>query len=229
MSLGSTLGMASLTSLNVSLPTSSTKAFSSLIDVAIHGQGPFPGAKSWAGKILAQKQGDVEGAIDKIVTSSVTLGGAQGFVTNLGGLMTAIVTMPANIVGVTLVQSRMVSAIAHLRGYDVEDPRVRSAIMMVLLGRADVQEQIRKGNLPSTPLVIATAPVSDSDLENQIATRVLGIYMSETGGKHTVAFVGRKIPLFGGGVGLVTDGYSTHAVSRYAKSEFVSRRGQLRP
>lgn len=229
MSLASTLGIASLTHLNVSLPSSSTKAFTSLIDVAVHGQGPFPGAKNWAGRILAQKQGDVEGAIDKVVATSVTLGGAQGFVTNLGGLVTAIVAMPANVVGVTLVQSRMVAAIAHLRGYDVEDPRVRAAIMMVLLGRVDVQEQIRKGNLPSTPLVIATAPVADSDLEDQIANRVLAIYLSETGGKRTVAVIGRRVPLLGGGVGLVADGYSTHAVSRYARSEFVSRRGQLRP
>lgn len=228
MALGDTFKLASMTSLSMQLPTTKTKAFTTLIEIAIHGQGPFPGAKTWAGKTLAQTQGDVESAINRVVLTSVTMGGAQGFVTNLGGLATAIIAMPANVVGVTLVQSRMVAAIAHLRGYDVEDPRVRAAIMMVLLGRADVLDQIRKGNLPSTPLVIATAPVSDSELEDQIASRVLTAYWSESGGKRTIGLVGRRIPLFGGGVGLVTDTYSTHSVSQYAKSEFVSRRGQLR-
>ena len=31
---------------------------------------------------------------------------------------------PANLAGVALLQGRMVGAIAHLRGYDVDDPRV---------------------------------------------------------------------------------------------------------
>ena len=62
------------------------------------------------------------------------LAGAQGFVTNLGGLVTAAVAIPVNITGLALIQCRMIAGIAHLRGYDLDDPKVKNAILVCLLG-----------------------------------------------------------------------------------------------
>ena len=47
--------------------------------------------------------------------------------TNIGGVATLPVAIPANITGVAIVQIRMVAAIAHLRGYDLNDNRVRTS------------------------------------------------------------------------------------------------------
>ena len=66
--------------------------------------------------------------------------GAQGFVTNLGGLVTAAVTIPANITGLALIECRMIAGIAHLRGYDLDDPRVRNAILVCMLGEDEVDD-----------------------------------------------------------------------------------------
>ena len=55
-----------------------------------------------------------------MIEDHVRYAGAQGFATNLGGLVTAAVAIPANITGLALIQCRLVACIAHLRGYDLE-------------------------------------------------------------------------------------------------------------
>jgi len=198
-----------------------------LIDFAIEGTDQVPGARAWAGKVLERSGGDAEAAIASVVRRSILMGGAQGFLTNLGGVLSMIVSVPANLAGITFVQSRMVASIAHLRGYDLSDTRVRSAVMMTMLGSAGVNDLVRKGHLPSTPVVVATAPADDPDLESQVAARVLGSLVSEIGGKRAFSFVGRRIPILGGGVGAMTDGWSTNTIAAYAREQFVSRRPQL--
>ena len=101
---------------------------------AIAGVGPLPPAAAAADKQLAEQKGDVDRAIHEVIENHVRLAGAQGFITNLGGMVTAAVTIPANITGLALIECRMIAGIAHLRGYDLEDPRVRNAILVLLLG-----------------------------------------------------------------------------------------------
>ena len=101
---------------------------------AIVGFGPLPGAAAAAEAQLSEQKGDVAAAIHGIIENHVRFAGAQGFVTNLGGLVTATVAIPTNIAGLALLQCRMVAAIAHLRGYDLADPRTRNAILACVLG-----------------------------------------------------------------------------------------------
>ena len=97
----------------------------------------------------------------EVIEFHVRLAGAQGFVTNLGGLVTAAVAIPANITGLALIQCRMIAGIAHLRGYDVHDPRVRNAILVTLLGEESVEDMIKKKKLPAPPMALATATAYD--------------------------------------------------------------------
>ena len=64
------------------------------------------------------------------------MAGGQGFATNWGGFFVSLVTAPANMTAAAFLQARLVSGIAHLRGYELADPRVRTAILMVMLGPA---------------------------------------------------------------------------------------------
>lgn len=194
-----------------------------LLDVAIDGYGKVPGAKVSARGHLKRTKNH-EAAIGALVTQHVSLAGAQGFVTNLGGVVTALVAVPANIAGTAILQCRMVAAIAHLRGYSLDDNRVRSAILMCMLGERRAKELISAGALPSTPLAIATAPMFDGDLDYKISQFVMSDVMAVVSGKRLGVFVTKKIPLIGGGVGLAVDGWSTGSVARYARKEFVNRR-----
>ena len=80
--------------------------------------------------------------------------------------------MPANLAGVAVVQVRMVAAIAHLRGYDLDDNRVRTALVMCLLGGEEIAKRIVEGKLPTSPMAVATAPVFDPELDRQVAEEV---------------------------------------------------------
>ncbi len=192
-------------------------------DRAVDGIGPLRGAAAAAEDMLAESQGNTDRAIGALIDSHVKLAGIQGFVTNLGGLVTMTITVPANISGLALLQCHLVGGIAHLRGYDLHDPRVRNAVLACMLGHEAVQTLIQRRRLPSSPMAIATAPAHASDLDRSIAAEVGAELLGRAAGKRTVTMIGRRMPLVGGGVGAVADGVATYRVGQYARRELRSR------
>ena len=177
-----------------------------------------------ADKQLDEQRGDVERAIHEVIENHVRLAGAQGFVTNLGGLITAAVAIPANITGLALIQCRMVAGIAHLRGYDLDDPRVRNAILVTLLGEDMVRRPWsrprrsprRRWRWP--PLRATTPPRPGCRLRWSPPT--CSPRSPASGWPSTVA---RRVPVVGGMVGAGADGYSTWQIGRYADRELLPR------
>ena len=190
---------------------------------AVDGLGPLKGAAAAADAKLEKHHGDRSRAIGDVVDSHVSLAGAQGFLTNLGGLVTMTVAIPANVSGLALLQAHMVGGIAHLRGYDLADPRVRNAVLACMLGADSVAELIKSKKLPSSPMAIATAPAYDPVLDQRIASHVAAELLERVAGKRTMAILGRKVPVLGGGIGLVSDGLATFHVGRYAAKELKAR------
>ncbi len=190
---------------------------------AIHGIGPLPPAASAAEKQLVEQKGDVERAIHEVIENNVRLAGAQGFVTNLGGMITATVAIPANITGLALIQCRMVAGIAHLRGYDLDDPRVRNAILVTLLGEDAVGEMVTAKKVPAPPMALATAPHYDAGLDQVIGGVVAADLITRIAGKRLATTVGRRIPIVGGVVGMGADAFATWRIGRYADRELLPR------
>ncbi|WP_249423865.1 EcsC family protein [Nocardioides coralli] len=190
---------------------------------AIEGVGPLPPAAQAADKQLAEQDGNVERAVHEVIENHVRLAGAQGFVTNLGGLVTAAVTIPANISGLALISCRMIAGIAHLRGYDLADPRTRNAILVCLLGEDTVTELVRKKQLPAPPMALATAPAHDAQLDRIVSTVVTSDLVAKVAGKRLATTLGRRVPVVGGLVGMGADGFSTWKVGRYADRELLPR------
>jgi hypothetical protein len=209
------------------LPKFAAPAISSglvrLIDFAIDGIGKFPSAQQLAGKTLLKKE-DVTKAVDSIVRGHVALAGSQGVIANIGGIVSAAVGVPVNIAGVLFTQTRMAACIAHLHGYNLEDPRVRTAITMCLLGDRELDRQITGGLLPTSPAAVATSPIYDARLHAVVTARVLSHVIQEATGKGVVDIVVRRIPIAGGAIGGVADSYGTYQVARTVKKHFVLRR-----
>ncbi|MGH3497976.1 MAG: EcsC family protein [Nocardioidaceae bacterium] len=195
-----------------------------VLERAIDGAGPIRGAADAADAKLVSAHGDIAKAISALIDSHIRLAGAQGFVTNIGGLVTMAVTIPANVTGLALLQCHLVAGIAHLRGYDLDDPRVRNAILACLLGEDTVHDLVRKKKLPSNPMTLATSPVHDPLLDKKIGTEVTTELLAKVSGRRAALVVGRRIPLLGGGVGAITDGWSTHQIGHYAERELLARR-----
>lgn len=188
---------------------------------AIHGIGPLTPAAATAQRHLKEKRGDVDAAIHDVIEVHVRYAGAQGFLTNLGGLATMAFTVPTNISGLALVECRMIAAIAHLRGYDLHDPRVRNAVLVCLLGEESVRDLVTAKKLPAPPMALATAPAHDPTLDRVISAEVASDLVQKVAGKRLAGTVARRIPLVGGFVGMGADGYATWKIGRYADRELL--------
>lgn len=195
-----------------------------VLDKAIDGVGPLRSVARSADGKLVDAHGDVEKAVTSFIRSHAALAGLQGFVTNLGGVVSFAWAIPANVAGVTLVQCHLVAGIAHLRGYDLDDPRVRNAILTCLLGSDEVESLVRKGKLPSGPMALATSPAHDPELDKRIASEVTKALVGRTAGRRAVTLVAKRVPGVGGAVGASSDAWSTYQIAQYASSELRSRR-----
>ncbi|HWJ81746.1 MAG TPA: hypothetical protein VNS55_05870 [Nocardioides sp.] len=191
---------------------------------ALEGVGPLPGAAAAAEAQLREQRGDVDKAIHEVIENHVRYAGVGGFVTNIGGLVTTTVVAPANITGLALIQARMVAGIAHLRDYELDDPRVRNAVLVAMLGQDTVTSMVKKMQIPAPPMAIATAPEHDPGLDATIANAVAQDLVGQVVGKRLVSTVGRRVPLVGGVVGAASDGIDTWRVGRYADREFLPRK-----
>ena len=224
MSLSGRVGKSLAPKITQIAPGLTTSFVREALNRAIDGVGPLPGAAAAADKQLAEQRGNVDRAIHEIIENHVRYAGAQGFLTNVGGLVTAAVTIPANISGLTLMQCRMVAGIAHLRGHDLADPRVRNAILVTLLGEEAVANLVRKKKLPAPPMALATAPAHDASLDVIIGAEVAADLVARIAGKRFAVTIGRRVPVVGGLVGMGADGYATWKIGRYADREILARR-----
>jgi uncharacterized protein (DUF697 family) len=191
---------------------------------AIDGVSFLPPVAEIADRQRHAHHGDRDKAINRVIDLHVGYAGAQGFLTNLGGFVVASAAIPANIAGLALVQTRMVAGVAHLRGYDLTDPRVRNAVLACLLTESGARTLLRSHRLPNPPMTIATAPVHDPLLDDVIAAEVVSAMLKQVAGKRIVTTVGRRTPVVGGVVGAGSDAFATWQIGRYVKSELLERR-----
>lgn len=223
MSVSKRIGSALAPKVVNAAPNVTTGFVHQALERAIRGVGPLLGAAAIADNALKESD-NVDDAVRHLIESHVRYAGAQGFLTNLGGLVTMAVSLPANVTGLALIQCRLVAAIAHLRGYDLEDRRTRNAILAALLGEEKLLSMIKRKRLPGTPMAIATAPVHDPHLDQVMAGEVASELVAKVAGKRLATTVGRRVPVVGGVVGMGVDGYSTWKIGRYVEREFLPRK-----
>jgi hypothetical protein len=224
MSIPKRVGAALAPKVTGLAPGLTTSFVHNALDKAITGVGPLPSAASAADKQLEEQHGDVERAIHEVIENHVRYAGAQGFVTNIGGLVTLAVTVPVNLSGLALIQCRMVAGIAHLRGYELSDPRTRDAILACLLGEERLLRMVKQWTLPGTPMEIAAAAHHDPALDQLLATEVAAELVTRATGKRLAATVGRRVPIVGGVVGAGTDAFVTWKIGRYVDRELLPRK-----
>ncbi len=116
------------------LGNQATRLVQNILDLGIDGKGFFHSADRVAAHALAEHR-DPEAAVDAIVRSHITLGAASGFVTSVGGFITLPLALPTNVLGFYLIATRMTAAIAKVRGYDLRQEEIRTAVLLTLVGR----------------------------------------------------------------------------------------------
>jgi hypothetical protein len=192
-----------------------------LMDVGIDGRGPFRSARSVADFALAEHR-EVEPAIDALVRSHLRLVAASGFVTGLGGFAALPVALPANVLGFYLVATRMVAGIASSRGHDIDQPEVRSAVLLALVS-ADADDLLGKaGDAGAGRLVSLVAQRLPGPVLMAVRKGVMFRLLARIG-KRSFSRFGRVVPVAGGLVGAGLDTYLLKRIADHARLEFPEK------
>lgn len=191
-----------------------------LLDVGIDGRGPFSSAGSVAADALTKAGGDVERAISQVKSDHRKLAGAGGLVTGLGGFFTLPISLPANVLGFYLLGTRMTAAIAKLRGYDIDQPEIRSAVLLTLVG-ADRDDVLKKAGLHATGGRLAALAVDRLPAPAlMVLNKAVGFQLLARMGKGVLGKLGKAVPVVGGVVGGVIDVYLLGRIAKQASKEF---------
>ncbi len=191
-----------------------------VLEVGIDGKGPFDSAHEVATAALA-KAGSPDAAVDAIVRSHIRLAMASGFVTSLGGFITLPVALPANVTGFYVLATRMVAAIAKVRGFDLSRPQIRSAVLLTLVG-AEADDLLAKaGMVAPTGRLTALAADRLPGPALMVLNKAIGFRLLSSTGKSVFSRFGRSVPLVGGVVGAGLDAYLMHRIAEGGRREFA--------
>ena len=158
----------------------------------------IPGLDS-AGELAEEylkKPGSLEEQIDSLINWQCVKCGTSGFLTNVGGFLSFTAGLATNLSSVIYLQLRMVAAIAHMRGYDIHDERVKTMAVVCLCGNS----------------------------ANKFIKEAVGIGAKRTVTKGaTRKLFARLTPIIGGIVGGAMDAGMTRAIGVAAKNTFEKR------
>ncbi len=200
------------------LAAHATKIIDRLLDVGIDGRGPFDPAQSIADCALSD-QGDAERAIDAVVRSHQRLAAAGGFVTGLGGFITLPVALPANVLEFYAVATRMVAAMASLRGYDLHQQGVRSAVLLTLVG-ADADDLLRQAGLTPTGRLANLAANRLPGPALMVLNKGIAFRLLSRVGRSALSRFGKGVPVVGGVIGAGVDVFLLNRIADHARREF---------
>jgi hypothetical protein len=193
-----------------------------LMKVVDDGVGPVTGSRDYAEARLAHF-GDPEKAIKRIVAETTAASGMAGFVTGLGGFITLPVALPANITGQAILNARMVGAIAHLRGWDLQDELARNSVLITIAGgtpNAVLAEFGVAVARKSAEAAIKKLPIA---IVREINKRVGFMLVAKYGTKRSVVTLSELVPGVGGVVGGAVDATFTRLVGRLARKSFPAQ------
>lgn len=167
-----------------------------------------------------QHNATVEDAAKDMINKQVIKCTTSGFITNLNGVITLPVTIPANVGSVMYVQMRMIACAAYMAGYDVHTDQVQTLVYACLAG-VSVMEVAKKAGIK----------IGQKGLENlidKIPGKVLiainqkvGFRMLTKFGETGAINIGKAIPVVGGVIGGGFDFIDTKFIGNRAYNQFI--------
>lgn len=149
---------------------------------------------------------------------------AAGFLTGLGGLITLPILLPANVFEFYVQATRMVGAIASVRGYDLDDEEVRSRVLAALVGEesGDILAGIGLGPIAGAAAdqIVKRLPMSPSSA----VARAIGGRVLRRFGLQSTRLLGKAIPGLSGVIGALSDRSMLKKIARTAEKSFPSVR-----
>lgn len=195
------------------------KILKSIIMAGVRGGAGLRSASQVATECLKHSDGDIEKAISKVIASHTRNVGVSGFVSGLGGFATMVVSVPADVSAYYINASRMVAAVAYLRGYDIDSEEVESMIALTLLGSAGVEVAAKAG----VKIAEKGAAAALKKLPGRVLIEInkkVGFRLFTKFGEKGAINLAKGIPLLGGVIGGGVNVATFRAISSYARLNF---------
>lgn len=193
-----------------------------LLALGLDGAGPIDSAAAVADQAL-RDAGSTEKAVRKVARKALVGGGIGGFVTGLGGFVTMPVAIPVNVLEFYVQAIRMTGAIATLRGYDVADPMIRTAVLLTLIGSKS-DEVLKKAGVATGGGRLATLALRNLPPGALlVVNKAIGFKLLSGFGEKVFSRLGRGVPVVGGVVGAGFDGWMMKKIGDHAMKEFPAR------
>ena len=161
-----------------------------------------------------------EEAIEEFIRNQKLKCATTGFLTGLGGLMTLPATLPADLLSSVYMEVRMIAGIAMIRGYNIHDDAVKTAVYLCLVGNT-VADFLKQAGIKTaqTMTIKKLLPKITGPVLTKINQKV-GFRLITKGGSKGLVNLGKLIPVIGGIVGGTWNWIEVEACAKYAKRMF---------
>ena len=185
-----------------------------IVDSAIDGVPPLSSASNLAQEYLIDRSyTDNDDRVASLINWETSKNFTTGFVTGLGGLLTLPVAVPAALGASWIIQARMAGAIAIIDGHDLKEDRVRTLVLLSIVGDSvkEVLKQagVKIGNKLTEKVVMQIPGKVLIEINKKIGFRLL----TKAGEKGVINLI-KAVPLVGG---LVTGGFDAAACRTVGK------------
>ena len=187
-------------------------------DTVSHAGLGFDSAPDMAEQYRARAKSD-DGAIDSLIRWHVAYAGAAGFVSNIGGLITLPVAIPADLASVLLLQLRMIAAIAHIRGYEATDPHVRTLAFICLAGNSGT-ELLKEFSIKLGTQLTQRGIAQISGTTLMRINQAVGFRLVTKASTTGLINLSKWVPVLGGLIGGGLDATVTRGIGAMAKQTF---------
>ena len=184
------------------------------------GIGRVASCKELADEYLEKYNNDKKTAARKMANVQMAKCATSGFLTNLGGLITLPIAVPADLSTVWFIQLRMIGAIAAMAGLDLSKDHVKSLCYCCLVGVSFAEIAKRAGvELSKRSGYKLVGKISAPALRK--INQVIGIKIFTKFGEKGIINIGKTVPALGGLVGGTFDFVSTATIANKAIKEFL--------
>jgi hypothetical protein len=191
-----------------------------ILDHAVDGVRPMSGAAALARKYeLNRSYASDDARVDALIRWEASKNFTSGFLTSLGGALTLPVTVPASLGASWLLQARLSGAIAVLYGHGLHEERVRTLILLSLVG--DSAKEIVKdvGIVVGKRVTLAAIERLPAKALGEL-NKTVGFRLLTKAGENGAVSLSKAVPFLGGLVGGSFDAAMCVAVGKTGKRIF---------
>ena len=116
-------------------PSKALQLVRRILHQAIDGVAPLSSASDLAAEYLIDQSYDNrDERVDALIRWEAAKNFTSGFLTGLGGVVTLPVTIPSALGASWIIQARMCGAIAAIYGHSLNEDRVRTLVLLAIIG-----------------------------------------------------------------------------------------------